>query len=129
MKTNALSTNGANPTVILLGILAALLVLAVLTGRKVPVLSSDRAALLGLVVIGMAICSQAGIGKVAASGAWLHPFSILGYLLGAAIIVIGIAALFGKNIPPLTSYHQSFIAVTVIAVVKLVLTTIHHLFL
>jgi hypothetical protein len=77
----------------------------------------------------MFICSNAGIGRVAASGAWWHPFSIIGYLLGAVIIVIGIAALFGKNVPPLTSYHQSFIAVAVIAAIKLVLTTIHRLFL
>jgi hypothetical protein len=66
---------------------------------------------------------------VSASGEWLHPLSIIGYLLGAAIVLIGIAALFGKNIPPLTSYHQSFTAVALIAAVKLVLTTIHRLFL
>lgn len=129
MKTNSVSTGGTNLAVIALGILAALLVFAVLTGRKVPLLSSDRAALLALVVIGMILCTQGGIGRVAASGQWLHPFSIPGYLLGAAIILIGIAALFGKNIPPLTSYYQSFTAVAVIAAAKLVLTTIHRLFL
>ena len=129
MKTNAMSTSGTNLTVIALGILATVLVFLVLTGRKIPLLSSDRAALLAFVVIGMLICSNAGIGRVTASGAWWHPFSIIGYLLGAVIIVIGIAALFGKNIPPLTSYHQSFTAVAVIAAVKLVLTTIHRLFL
>jgi hypothetical protein len=129
MKTNTMSTSGTNLAVIALGILAALLVLAVLTGRRVPLLSSDRAALLALVVIGMLMCSQGGIGRVSASGAWLHPFSILGYLLGAVIILIGIVALFGRNIPPLTSYYQSFTAVAVIAAVKLVLTTIHRLFL
>ena len=129
MKTNTISTGGTNLAVIALGILAALLVFAVFTGRKVPLLSSDRAALLALVLIGMLICSQAGIGQVSASGAWWHPFSIIGYLLGAVIIAIGIAALFGKNIPPLTSYYQSFTAVAVIAAIKLVLTTIHRLFL
>jgi hypothetical protein len=129
MKTNSISTGGSNLAVIALGILAALLVFAVLTGRKVPLLSTDRAALLALVVIGMIMCTQGGIGQVSASGAWLHPLSILGYLLGATIVLIGIAALFGKNIPPLTSFYQSFTAVAVIAAVKLVLTTIHHLFL
>lgn len=130
MKTNSISTTGGgNLGVIALGILAALLVLAVLTGRRVPLLSSDRAALLVLVVIGMAFCSQAGIGRVAASGEWAHPLSILGYLLGGAILLIGIAALFGKNIPPLTSFYQSFTAVALIAAAKVVLTTIHRLFL
>ena len=129
MKTNTLSTGGTNLAVIALGILATVLVFLVLTGRKVPLLSSDRSALLSFVVIGMFICSNAGIGRVSASGAWWHPFSIIGSLLGAVIIVIGIAALFGRNIPPLTSYYQSFIAVAVIAAIKLVLTTIHRLFL
>jgi hypothetical protein len=77
----------------------------------------------------MAFCSMGGIARVAANGEWLHPLSIVGYILGAVIIVIGIAALFGKHIPPLASYHQSFIAVAVIAAVKLVLTAIHRLFL
>lgn len=129
MKTNTMSISGTNLAVIALGILAGLLIFAILTGRKVPLLTSDRAALLALVIIGMLMCTQGGIGRVSASGAWLHPFSIVGYLLGAAIVVIGIAALFGKNIPPLTSYHQSFTAVATIAAIKLVLTTIHRLFL
>ncbi|HLO16523.1 MAG TPA: hypothetical protein VK206_16950 [Anaerolineales bacterium] len=129
MKTNTMSTSGTNLAVIFLGIFAALLVFAVLTGRKVPLLSSDRSALLALVVIGLLMCSQGGIGRVSANGAWLHPLSIIGYVLGVTIIVIGIAALFGKNIPPLTSYYQSFTAVAVIAAIKLILTTIHRLFL
>jgi hypothetical protein len=129
MKTNTMSTSGINLTVLALGILAALLVFAVFTGRKVPLLSSDRTALLALVAIGMLMCSQGGIGRVSATGAWLHPFSMIGYFLGAAIILIGIAALFGKHIPPLTSYMQSFTVVTAIAVFKLALTTVHRLFL
>jgi hypothetical protein len=129
MKANSISTGETNLVVIVLGILAALLIFAVLTGRKVPILSTDRAVLLALVVIGLIMCTQGGIGRVSASGTWLHPLSILGYLLGAVIVVIGIAALFGKQIPPLTSYHQSFTVVSVIAVAKVILTTIHRLFL
>ncbi len=129
MKTNTASvTSGVNASVVVLGILAMLLIFAVLTGRKVPLLVSEQATLLALVVIGMLICSQAGIGQVAARDAWWRPISVVGYVLGATIIVIGIAALFGRHIPPLSSYHQSFIAVTGIAVIKVVLTTVHRLF-
>lgn len=129
MKTNTASaTSGINAFVVVLGILAILLVFAVLTGRKIPFLASDQAALLALVVIGLFICSQAGIGQVAARDAWWHPISVIGYVLGAIIIAIGIVALFGCHIPPLTSYHQSFIAVTVIAAIKILLTAIHRLF-
>jgi hypothetical protein len=129
MKSTTMATGNTNLAVIVLGLLAALLVFFVLTGRKVPLLANDRAALLTLVAIGMVMCTQGGIGRVAASGNWLHPFAILGYLLGAAILLIGIAALFGRQVPPLTSYYQSFTAVAVLAGIKLVLTTIHRLFL
>lgn len=129
MKTNTITPSGTSILPIVLGIVAVALIFLVLTGRKVPLLTSDRASLLALVVIGMAICGNAGIGRVAATNAWFHPLSIIGYLLGAAIIVVGIAALFGKNIPPLTNYYQSFIAVSIISVVKVVLTTIHRLLL
>ncbi len=129
MKTNAVSAGGTNPVVIVLGILVAFLVFMALTGRKVPLLSNDRAILLSIVAIGLFICSQAGIGRISAINAWWHPFSIVGYVLGAVIVLIGIAALFGKTIPPLTSYYQSIAAVAGIAVLKVILSTIHRLFL
>jgi hypothetical protein len=128
MKTNTLSTSSTNVSVILFGILAAALVFAVLTGRKVPLLNNERAALIALVVIGMGMCT-AGIGRVAASGAWLHPLAMVGYLLGVAILVIGVAAVFGKQVPPLTSYYQSFAVVAGLAGVKLALSTLHQLFM
>ncbi len=129
MKTNATSAGGTNVIVIVLGILVAFLIFMALTGRKVPILSSERAILLAVVVIGMFICSQVGIGRVSAIGAWSHPLSIVGYVLGAIIVLIGIAALFGRNIPPLTSYYQSIAAVAVIAVLKVIMSTVHRLFL
>ncbi len=129
MNTKSLSTNSINPIVIVLGIAAALLILVVLSGRRVPVLTTDRTALIGLVVLGMAICMLGGIGPMSRAGAWFHPLSIINYLLGAVIIIIGIAAVFGKQLPPLSSYHQSFIVVVGIAALKIILTTVHRLFL
>jgi hypothetical protein len=127
MKTNTLAANGVNLPLILLGILAVGLVAVVLSGRKLPLIGSDRAALIVLVVIGMAMCSQGGLARVAASGAWTHPLAILGYLFGAAILLIGGAALFGKLIPPLTSFHQAFLVVASMAAVKVVIAAIHRL--
>lgn len=127
MKANTVPAGGTNVFVIALGILAALIVFLALTGRKVPLLSSERAVLLGLVVIGGLMCAPEGIGRVAASGAWWHPLSIVGYVLGAVVVLIGLAALFGRQVPPLTSYHQSIMAVAAIGVLKVVLTAIHRL--
>lgn len=127
MKANSVSTGSMNLLVIGLGILAALLVFATLTGRRMPLLASDRAALLALVIIGMAMCSQS-IARVAATGAWLHPLSILAYLLGGVVLLIGIAALFERQVPLLASYYQSIAAVAVIAAVKVLITGFHRLF-
>jgi hypothetical protein len=129
MKTNAATSGGANVLVIALGILVAFLVFMALTGRKVPLLSSDRAVLLTVVVVGLFICSQVGIGRISAINAWWHPLAIVGYVLGAVIVLIGIAALFGRTIPPLTNFYQSIAAVAGIAVLKVILSTIHRLFL
>lgn len=128
MKTTTITTGGSSLPFILLGVLAAGLVLATLTGRKVPLLSSERAVLLALLVIGLAMCSP-GIGRVAAAGAWAHPLAILGYLLGAVILIVGGAALFGRPIPPLTGTAQSILAVGGLAAVKIVLSAIHRLLL
>lgn len=128
MKTNTLATSGSSSVApIVLGILAVLLIVAVLSGKQIPLISNDRLAIVALAVVGMAICSQAGIGRVSATGAWAHPLSILGYLLGAAILVIAGAALFDRLVPPLTSYRQAFMAVTAIAALKVVISFIHRL--
>ena len=127
MKANAISFTGSSGTTILLGILAAALVFAVLSGRKVPLISGERAALIVLVVIGMAMCTN-GIGRVAAAGAWTHPLSILGYLLGALILVVAGAAILGRPLPLAPGVHQAIIAVSVLGVLKLVVSILHTLF-
>lgn len=126
MKTATFAPTNINIPAAALGLAAALLIFAVLTGRKIPLLNSDRAALLTLVLIGMTMCTLSGINRVAAAGAWTHPLSILGYLLGAAILVIGLAALFGKVVPPLSSYHQAFLVVALLAGAKVVLSLVHR---
>ena len=125
--TTTLATSNSNVPVIILGLVAALLVLAVLSGRPIPVLSNYRWALVALVALGMAICSQAGIGRVAAIGAWGHPLAIAGYIIGAVILLIAIAAIFGKVLPPLVDFRQAFIAVTMLAALKVVIATIHRM--
>jgi SAM-dependent methyltransferase len=46
-----------------------------------------------LVIIGMTICTQGGIGRVAATGQWTHPLSIIGYILGGLILLITLGSL------------------------------------
>jgi hypothetical protein len=125
MKATEMSFMGNTLTSAVLGVLAALLVLATLTGRRIPFVSSDRAALIVLVVLGMAMCAR-GIGRVAAVGEWAHPLSILGYLVGALILVIAVASLAGKPLPLISSIQQAILAVGLLSAAKLVLSALHR---
>lgn len=125
MKATEMSIMGNSLTSAVLGVLAALLVLATLTGRKIPLISSERAALIVLVVLGVAMCAR-GIGRVAAVGEWAHPLSILGYLVGALILVIAVALLAGKPLPWISTIRQAMLAVALLSAAKLVLSALHR---
>jgi len=86
---------------------------------------SEKTLLVVLTFVGMAICS-AGIGQVAARGDWAHPLSIVGYVIGALILVIVGAALFGVNLPLIDSPRAALIALIVLAIVKVALTQVHR---
>lgn len=87
------------PTILVLALLAAALVFIGATGKKAPLFSNIRLDMLLFVIIGMAICAQGGIGRIAATGQWSHPLSILGYILGTVILFITLAVFAGWKLP------------------------------
>ncbi len=88
-------------------------------------LFSEKGILILVTLVGMAMCS-AGIGQVAARGEWLHPMSVIGYVLGALILVVVGAALFGVRLPLIDSARMATIAVIVLAIAKIALTQLHR---
>ncbi len=88
-------------------------------------LLSEKTLLIVATFVGMAMCTG-GIGQVAARGEWAHPLAILGYVLGAMILVIVGAALFGINLPLIDSPRAALIAMIVLVIVKVALTQVHH---
>jgi hypothetical protein len=113
--------------VIVLALLFAAVVFVTVTGKKVPIISNTRVAMIALLLLGMAMCTS-GIGRVAAIQQWMHPLSILGYLLGALILVIGLATTFGLKLPYIQSDIQAIVWVTILVGAK-VLNTVVHSFL
>jgi hypothetical protein len=113
----------------ILTVVTVLFIAAVLAGIKLPLISGYRAALIGLLVIGMALCMQGGIGKVAAVNDWAHPLSILGYLLGALILVVVAAGLFGKSLPLVSGERSAFIAAATLMAAKFLFTSVHQFLL
>jgi hypothetical protein len=126
MKTMS-ETSALNPSVLILTALAAAVVFIALRGSSLPLLSNLKVNLAILLVLGMAICAQGGIGRVAAAGQWAHPLAILAYLLGAAILVLAAAVFFDIKLPLVTSQQQAFVIVVMLMGAKVVDSVSHSL--
>ena len=115
------------PSIIGLALLAGIVLFIGATGKKIPVLSNPRMDIILLVVIGMAICTQGGIGRVAATGQWTHPLSIIGYVLGSLILLIALSAFVGWKLPYIQNNQQALIAIAVLIGLKVVNAVTHYL--
>ena len=115
------------PIILVLALLAAVVLFVGVTGKKVPLLSNIRVDIVLLVVLGMTICSQGGIGRVAATGAWTHPLSIVGYILGGLILPTTLAVFTGWKIPLIQNDQQALVLIAALACLKVVNAVIHSL--
>lgn len=115
------------PGVLLLALLAATVVFIGATGKKVPLLSNVRLDIILLVILGLSICTQAGIGRIAATGQWSHPLAIVGYVLGATILIVATSVFLGWKLPFLQNDQQALITIAVLAGLKIVNAVTHYL--
>jgi len=115
------------PSILVLALLAAAVVFIGSTGKKVPVLSNVRVDIILLVLLGMAICTQAGIGRIAATGEWTHPLAIVGYVLGGTILLITASVFVGWKLPFIQNDQQALIAIAILAGLKIVNAITHYL--
>ncbi len=93
------------------------IVYATLAGKTLPMISGPRAALIAVLVMGMVAC-LGGIGQVGASGRWLSPLAMAGYLLGAAILVVVLSVFAGWKLPWIQSETQAVAAVGILMAAK-----------
>src|SRR5512134_3940098 len=115
------------PAILGLALLAAIVVFIGATGKKVPVLSNVRVDIILLVIIGMAMCTRGGIGRVAATGQWSHPLSIVGYVLGGTILLITLAVFVGWKLPFIQNDQQALMAIAILASLKVLNAVTHSL--
>jgi len=115
------------PSVLILALLAAAVVVIGASGKKVPLLSSIRLDIALLVILGMTICTQAGIGRIAASGQWTHPQAIIGYLLGGTILLVAASVFVGWKLPFIQGERQALIAIAVLIGLKFLNAITHYL--
>jgi len=115
------------PGIFVLALLAALVVFIGTTGKKVSILSNPRVDIILLIILGMSICTQAGIGRIAATGEWSHPLAIVGYLLGASILIVATSVLEGWKLPFIQNDQQALLAIATLAGLKIVNAVTHYL--
>ena len=115
------------PSILVLGLLFAIVAFIGMTGKKVPLLTNIRLDIVLLVVIGMAICTQGGIGRIAATGQWAHPQAILGYILGGLILLITLAVFAGWKLPYVQTEQQALLAVVLLVCLKVANAVTHYL--
>lgn len=115
------------PAIIGLAVLFVAVTFIGVTGKRVSLLSNIRLDIILLVIIGMAICQQGGIGRVAATGEWTHPLSIVGYLLGGLILLVTLAVFVGWKLPFIASDQQALLAIAILASLKVVNAVTHYL--
>jgi len=115
------------PAIIGLALLAAAVVFIGVTGKKVPLLSNIRVDIILLVIIGMTICTQGGIGRIATTGQWSHPLSIVGYILGGLILLITLAVFVGWKLPFIANDQQALLTIAILASLKVVNAVTHYL--
>ena len=115
------------PGIVVLALLAAAVVFIGVTGKKVPLLSNVRVDIILLVILGMSICTQAGIGRIAATGQWSHPLAIVGYILGGLILLITLAVFVGWKLPLIQTDQQALIAIAILASLKILNAVAHYL--
>jgi len=115
------------PTIIRLALLFAVVTFIGLTGKKIPLLSNVHVDIILLVIIGMTICSQGGIGRIAATGQWTHPLSIVGYILGGLILIITLSIFVGWKLPFIANDQQALLAIAILASLKVVNAVTHYL--
>jgi hypothetical protein len=115
------------PSILVLALLAAAVVFIGVTGKKVPLLSNVRLDIILLVLLGMSICTQAGIGRIAANGQWTHPLAIVGYALGATILIVATSVFVGWKLPFIQNDQQALLAIAILAGLKILNAVTHYL--
>ena len=90
------------------------------TKKMILGLTLERAAVLGLTVVGMAFCSR-GIGAVAAKGEWTSWHALAGYALGAAALVVAAGGAFGFKLPFVADERAALVGLVGIIAVKFAL--------
>lgn len=106
MSTNIALLNRGNGISSVLGLMGLILVIVLLTGKKLPLVSDERTIFIALASIGFLMCTFGGMRSIQ-SGGWLAWQSVVGMMMGilAGMLIIGM--LFGVKLPYVSGYWDA----------------------
>lgn len=117
MNTTSTELQQKNSTIAVLGVAAALLVVGVLANVSQSIGIGDRVAFWVLFAVGLTMCAMGPLGHGASYG-WWNIRHIVGYILGAIILLLGAAVLFNVAVPGIASDRTAMMALAGLMVVK-----------
>jgi len=109
-------------------ILVALFIFAFLTGKKVPLISVDKAAFIILFILGFSMSALAGIRDGGNFQQMIPLVMIFLMVLGALAVLLFIVTLIGIKIPLISGYRRAFITMATIIASKWVIVHLYNLF-
>ncbi len=111
-----------------LGAVAILMVSSVLAGKPLPLISSDRATFVVLLIVGMTMCALGPLRKIQ-PGRWTDPMNVVAIALGGLALLIALVLFSLRGRLPFVSERTATLALAAIMLVKVVLATVHHAWL
>lgn len=91
---------------------------------RIPFVKSDRLAFFIVFAAGFTLCTGVGMGHAVRRG-WLHPLSVLGYLLGAAALGLGASVLLRRPFGPVREPRSALLALLGLILVKIVVGALY----
>ena len=79
-----------------IGVAIAALVVAALTDTPVPLLGSERAIFVAVVLLGITMCSLGGVGRAPLKYGWMHPVTIVGSAIGTVMLLLVAGVVLGQ---------------------------------
>lgn len=79
-----------------IGIAVAALIVAALTNTPVPLLGSQRAIFVAVVLLGVTMCSLGGVGRAPMKYGWMHPVTLFGIAVGTIMLLLAAGVVLGQ---------------------------------
>ena len=126
LRSNPYNQSSFLPTT--LGILAALLIVSVLTqfNTQLPFINTDQGAFAVLSILGLGMCAAGGIGITLQKHGWKSGVMLIGSLLGVFALAVIAAVVFDVQLPFVSNTHEAFLALASIGTVKVIVEAIDH---